>query len=60
MLSFEEERISELIDEVFLLRTQARERDAVLRLALEALECHADLGIKADKTIAAIKKVLEP
>ena len=35
-------------------------RDVALRKALEALECHADLGIKADKAIAAIKGVLEP
>ena len=30
-----------------------------LRLALEALEAHADIGIKADKAITAIKAALE-
>jgi hypothetical protein len=30
-----------------------------LRLALEALEAHADIGIKSDKAITAIKAALE-
>lgn len=29
------------------------------RQALEALECHADIGIKADKQIAALREALE-
>ena len=33
------------------------EREA-LKLALEALEAHADIGIKADKAITAIKEAL--
>ena len=33
------------------------ERDA-LKLALEALEAHADIGIKADKAITAIREAL--
>lgn len=34
-----------------------KEREA-LRMALEALEAHADFGIKSDKAIAAIKEAL--
>jgi hypothetical protein len=34
-------------------------KDEALRLALEALEAHADIGIKADKAITAIKAALE-
>ena len=34
-------------------------KDETLRLALEALEAHADIGIKADKAITAIKAALE-
>jgi len=33
--------------------------DEALRLALEALEAHADIGLKADKAITAIKAALE-
>jgi len=33
-------------------------KDEALRLALEALEAHADIGIKADKAITAIKAAL--
>jgi len=40
------------------LRAEIEKRDAVLRLALEALNAHADIGIKADKAIKAIKEVL--
>jgi hypothetical protein len=34
-------------------------KDEALRLALEALEAHADIGIKSDKAITAIKAALE-
>jgi hypothetical protein len=34
-------------------------KEEALRLALEALEAHADIGIKADKAITAIKAALE-
>jgi hypothetical protein len=34
-------------------------KDEALRLALEALEAHADIGLKADKAITAIKAALE-
>ena len=34
-------------------------KDEALRLALNALEAHADIGIKADKAITAIKDALE-
>jgi hypothetical protein len=34
-------------------------KDEALRLALNALEAHADIGIKADKAITAIKTALE-
>jgi hypothetical protein len=33
-------------------------RDEALKLALEALEAHADIGIKSDKAITAIKQAL--
>jgi hypothetical protein len=33
--------------------------EALLRQALEALEAHADIGIKADKAIAALKERLK-
>ena len=33
-------------------------KDEALRMALEALEAHADIGIKSDKAITAIKKAL--
>jgi len=33
-------------------------KDEALKLALEALEAHADIGIKSDKAINAIKKAL--
>lgn len=39
--------------------TTASADEALLRQALEALECHADLGIKADKAITAIKERLD-
>ena len=31
---------------------------AVMEQALEALECHADVGIKADKALTALKAAL--
>jgi hypothetical protein len=34
-------------------------KDEALRLALEALEAHADIGLKSDKAITAIKAALE-
>jgi hypothetical protein len=34
-------------------------KDEALKLALEALEAHADIGIKSDKAITAIKAALE-
>ncbi len=34
------------------------DKDEVLKLALEALEAHADIGIKSDKAITAIKQAL--
>jgi len=33
-------------------------KDEALKLALEALEAHADIGIKADKAITAVKAAL--
>ena len=33
-------------------------KDEALKLALEALEAHADIGIKSDKAITAIKEAL--
>ena len=33
-------------------------KDEALKLALEALEAHADIGIKSDKAITAIKQAL--
>jgi hypothetical protein len=33
-------------------------KDEALRMALEALEAHADIGIKSDKAITAIKEAL--
>ena len=33
-------------------------KDEALKLALEALEAHADIGINSDKAITAIKKAL--
>jgi hypothetical protein len=33
-------------------------KDEALKLALEALEAHADIGIKSDKAINAIKEAL--
>ena len=35
-----------------------KEEREVMRMALEALEAHADIGIKSDKAINAIKKCL--
>ena len=33
-------------------------KDEALKLALESLEAHADIGIKSDKAINAIKEAL--
>ena len=33
-------------------------KDEALKMALEALEAHADIGIKSDKAITAIKEAL--
>lgn len=46
-------------NKMFDMEEKLRRQEALLRQALDALEAHADFGIRSDKAIAAIKEHLK-